>query len=539
MEENVLACDLDTVQRAMAEIQGNAAMIIWHPNNFKMRPKENGANKRPAKASRLRNARFLGMAGVGFFADGYLNITIGLVVPILGYIYYKDQKDAVPTVPSSVMKGGLSLGMIVGQLVFGVLGDALGRSKIYGKELMITMFGTIMVIVLPTNLSHDSIVAWITMWRIVTGVGIGADYPMSSTLSAEHNPFGSRGKLVLTVFASQGFRNLTASIVFLVLLAAFKSSVIHNVDRLEWVWRLLLGLGIVPAAATLYARLRMRESVPYQKYVEDHSTAPDGNTRGLRQHWIDFRDYFSDIRHAKVLFATSACWFLFDIAFYGINLSQSIILNQIGFGKGKTPWQTLQNLAVGNIIASAAGFLPGYYAAIPVIDVLGRVRQQFLGCILVAILYAIWAGVANIAPSGFFLNCGPTATTFLIPVEVFPTRVRSTAHGISAASGKSGAVLTTFTFGSVTNAIGVQGVLGILSGVIFLTALVTLMIPETRGMSLEEIESGAFYGEVIAGQASSNELPPVHKSSTAGYSSEGDALDSKGTSGQVRYREAV
>ena len=99
--------------------------------------------------------------------------------------------------------------------------------------------------------------------------------------------------------------------------------------------------------------------------------------------------------------------------------------------------------------------------------------------------------------------------------------------------------MTTFAFGSVTNVIGVQGVLGILSGVIFLTALVTLMIPETRGMSLEEIESGALYGEVIAGQESSNELPPIHKSSTAGYSSEGDALDSKGTSGQVRYREAV
>lgn len=72
------------------------------------------------------------------------------------------------------MKGGLSLGMIVGQLIFGVLGDALGRRKIYGKELMITMFGTLMLIVLPTSLSHDGIVAWITMWRIVTGVGIGA-----------------------------------------------------------------------------------------------------------------------------------------------------------------------------------------------------------------------------------------------------------------------------------------------------------------------------------------------------------------------------
>ena len=96
------------------------------------------------------------------------------VVPMLGFIYFKDDKNAVPTVKSSIMKGALSLGMIVGQLVFGVLGDALGRRKIYGKELMITIFGTLMVIVMPTNLSHESVIVWVTMWRLFTGVGIGA-----------------------------------------------------------------------------------------------------------------------------------------------------------------------------------------------------------------------------------------------------------------------------------------------------------------------------------------------------------------------------
>src|SRR4051794_13257426 len=58
--------------------------------------------------------------------------------------------------------------------------------------------------------------------------------------------------------------------------------------------------------------------------------------------------------------------------------------------------------------------------------------------------------------SQFFLNAGPSASTFLIPVEVFPTRVRATIHGIVAASGKSGAVLTSFAFGITTNAIGLR-----------------------------------------------------------------------------------
>ena len=71
--------------------------------------------------------------------------------------------------------------------------------------------------------------------------------------------------MVLAVFASLGLGNFTAAIVFVVLLAAFKGSISDNVNHLEWVWRLLLGLGIIPAAATLYARLRMKESIPYER----------------------------------------------------------------------------------------------------------------------------------------------------------------------------------------------------------------------------------------------------------------------------------
>jgi PHS family inorganic phosphate transporter-like MFS transporter len=40
----------------------------------------------------------------------------------------------------------------------------------------------------------------------------------------------------------------------------------------------------------------------------------------------------------------------------------------------------------------------------------------------------------------FFCNFGPNVTTFVIAAEVFPTRYRSTAHGISAAVGKLGAI---------------------------------------------------------------------------------------------------
>lgn len=93
---------------------------------------------------------------------------------MIGYIYFTDAKNTIPTNQSDSMKGALSIGMISGQILFGFLGDAIGRHRIYGKELIITMFGTLMCIVAPAHLSHTGIVAWFTVFRIISGVGIGA-----------------------------------------------------------------------------------------------------------------------------------------------------------------------------------------------------------------------------------------------------------------------------------------------------------------------------------------------------------------------------
>lgn len=162
----------------------------------------------------LDNVKFVGVAGIGLYGDGWLNVTIGLIVPMIGYIYYQDNGNNVPTVSSDVIKGELSLGMILGQLGFGLFGDALGRHKVYGKELMITILGSLLLIVMPPKLDHAGIVNWLTIMRIVTGIGIGGDYPMTCSFSAESSLLGSRAQRVLTVFATMGLGALSASITF-------------------------------------------------------------------------------------------------------------------------------------------------------------------------------------------------------------------------------------------------------------------------------------------------------------------------------------
>jgi PHS family inorganic phosphate transporter-like MFS transporter len=93
---------------------------------------------------------------------------------MLGFIYFKDQKNSTSAIQGSEMKGAFSIGMILGQLTFGTLGDALGRHVVYGKECLLAILGTLMVVLLPWHgLSHQGVVAWIAVFRVLTGMGAG------------------------------------------------------------------------------------------------------------------------------------------------------------------------------------------------------------------------------------------------------------------------------------------------------------------------------------------------------------------------------
>lgn len=92
-----------------------------------------------------------------------------------------------------------------------------------------------------------------------------------------------------------------------------------------------------------------------------------------------------------------------------------------------------------------------------------------------------------------FQNFGPNATTFIIPGEVFPTRYRSTGHGISAASGKLGAIVAQVGFINLKDIGGpnmfVSKLILVFAGFMFIGIWTTLLIPETMNQSLEELSN--------------------------------------------------
>jgi hypothetical protein len=111
-----------------------------------------------------------------------------------------------PPLLRGAVNAASNIGNIIGQLSFGFLGDAFGRKFVYGKELIICIIGTILVISLPNSIPTPTLkMIWIFCFRLLMGIGIGGDYPMSASIVSERSHLHTRGRLLAWIFSNQGW----------------------------------------------------------------------------------------------------------------------------------------------------------------------------------------------------------------------------------------------------------------------------------------------------------------------------------------------
>ncbi|KAK0223081.1 phosphate transporter [Armillaria fumosa] len=497
--------------------------------------------RRRAALAEVDNAKFSWfhvkvclVAGVGFFTDAYDIFAINIGATMIGYVYGAGGK--LNTNQDLGLKVATPVGTLCGQLLFGWLADHLGRKRMYGVELILMIIATFGQTVSGSGHAVN-ILGVLIVWRFLMGIGIGGDYPLSAIISSEFASTRIRGRMMNAVFASQGWGNFTASLVALIITAAFKSALLNdippNYDTVDYMWRLLIGIGCVPGVIALYFRLTIPETPRFTMDVErniqqasaDISNVlttgrsyenPDAvvqHAEAPRATWADFREHFGKWENGKILIGTAYSWFALDIAFYGLGLNSSIILQAIGFGTPLTSgsqkvYDNLKNISIGNLILSAAGLIPGYWVCFLFIDSWGRKPIQLMGFIMLTIIFVIMgfgydaltktksasnAFVFLYCLANFFQNFGPNTTTFVIPGEVFPTRYRSTAHGISAASGKLGAIVAQVGFARLKDIGGtnkfVKHILEIFALFMLTGIFSTLLLPETKNKTLEELSN--------------------------------------------------
>ena len=111
-----------------------------------------------------------------------------------------------PALLRGAVNAASNIGNIIGQLSFGFHGDAFGRKFVYGKELIICIIGTILVISLPNSIPTSTLkMVWIFCFRLLMGIGIGGDYPMSASIVSERSHLYTRGRMLAWIFSNQGW----------------------------------------------------------------------------------------------------------------------------------------------------------------------------------------------------------------------------------------------------------------------------------------------------------------------------------------------
>jgi PHS family inorganic phosphate transporter-like MFS transporter len=129
------------------------------------------------------------VAGIGFFTDSYDIFAINLVTSTLGMVYWQgaaggNNPGVMPTNVNTALKAATSGGAVLGQLGFGWLADVVGRRKMYGVELAIIVAATLaQALAAPSRAM--SMTGLLVFWRVMMGIGIGGDYPLSAVITSE------------------------------------------------------------------------------------------------------------------------------------------------------------------------------------------------------------------------------------------------------------------------------------------------------------------------------------------------------------------
>jgi len=405
-------------------------------------------------------------SGIGFFTDAYDLFVIGIASALIT----KDWN--LSSGQLAVLNSTMLAAAFAGALVFGRYADVVGRKRVYWLVAAIMIAGA-----LGSALSGSF---WVLIgFRFLLGFGVGGDYPVSAVMVSEYANRKDRGKLVGMVFGTQALGLIIGPLIALALLGSGVSG--------DVAWRVLLGLGAVPAAAVIYLRCRMPESPRYQAQVTERAGDPWRET-GLRA-------FLTNRRWLITLAGTAGCWFLLDYAYYGNTISTPQILGLI------SPHASTMTKIALQLAIFAVAAVPGYALAIARLDRIGHRRLQLTGFAVMALCFLIIAAVPGMTTavvpfllvygvSYFFTEFGPNMTTFVLPSELYPVSMRTTGHGISAGIGKLGAFIGVFLFPVLQSSFGLRGTLLLTAGVAVLGFALTLVLPEPAGLSLDDIAAG-------------------------------------------------
>ncbi|MDE2255361.1 MAG: MFS transporter [Betaproteobacteria bacterium] len=429
--------------------------------------------------------------GVGWLLDAFEVTIVNNVIGVFKDLWHLDNAQA------SWILSIWFVGLMIGAYGFGFLADRFGRRRLFLLTLLIYGVFTLL-----------TAFAWnypsLLVLRLLTAVGVGAEYSAINAAISEFIPARNRGRANASVM---NFWPLGA------ILAALVSLYVVNLLPPDIGWRVAFGFGALVAASTAFMRKSIPESPRWLISQGDLAGAERvvGGIEQGRRHWHTLKTPAIGHRRAPLGVwkqthtlvtrypgrVALGCLLDFSEAagYYGLFAFLALfILPAVHVSSRFAPFFYL----IGNLGALIGGMIvalvldrAGRKLTVPVFYTLAAMAALLLAA---SIQTHSWAWVlaaftlANMFATGGWISAYPTLS------ELFPTHLRSTGIGISVAVGRIGAFAAPLILTSVANAYGMVAALVLLASFWLIGAVA--MIPwvmygvEGKGRSLEGMVAG-------------------------------------------------
>ncbi len=332
--------------------------------------------------------------------DFYLYATLA---PFFAGLFFPKTNETAAMLGSFVSYAAGFLVRPFGALVFGRIGDLVGRKYTFLVTILVMGLSTAAVGILPTYAKVGFLSPVLLMLlRLAQGLALGGEYGGAATYVAEHAPDSKRG-------LHTSWIQTTATIGFflsLVVIGGCRANMDEKAFS-EWGWRIPFLVSLVLLAVSVYIRLKLNESPIFLQMKSEG--------KGSKQ---PIRDSFANWPNAKLvllaLFGAAAgqgvVWYTGQ--FYALFFLQTTL---------KVDWKS-SYLIVAWALALGTGLFVffGWLS-----DRIGRKKIMMAGCLLGALtyfpLYHAMTNAANPALGRFADTTKITVTATDCRVHLFPT----------------------------------------------------------------------------------------------------------------------
>jgi MFS family permease len=373
------------------------------------------------------------------------------------------------------------IGWALGGVLFGILGDRLGRAK--------TMIMTILCYSIFTGLSVLSTGVWdFNLYRFLCGLGVGGQFAVGVALVAEVVPERARPHALGMVQAFSAVGNMMAALAGIVL------GQLETSGTIVGAWRYMFLAGALPAPLALLVFKKLKEPEQWLK------------ARAAQKRMGSVDELFSNPRWRRnaivgFLLAFAGVVGLWGIAFFSYDLLRPVLEQTFraqGFTGAELAGKTTTWIGITSLLQNLGGFL-GVYAFTWLTQRTGR-KPAFAVSFLAAMgmtAYTFW-NLKNISdifwmiPLMGFAQLALFGGYAIYLPELFPTRLRSTGTSFCYNVGRLAAAAGPLTLGLLTSRVFAghaepMRYAGVTMCLVFLVGLAALpFAPETKGQPLPE-----------------------------------------------------